>query len=141
MAEAVARACSVLLGHESTATTPWGSAIDYAVPQVREFAIENALYWISNYRFDGLRLDAVHAIVKPGTPSVLVNLSRAVGVFAEAARRRGVGAHRQSVGRPCLSTARRFWRTDLGRCAPRQIAALERLLVVEEGLMPLPVAK
>jgi maltooligosyltrehalose trehalohydrolase len=63
--------------------TPWGSAIDYAVPQVREFAVENALYWISNYRFDGLRLDAVHAIVKPGTPSVLVDLSRAVGAFAE----------------------------------------------------------
>ena len=64
--------------------TPWGSAIDYAVPQVREFAIENALHWISNYHFDGLRLDAVHAIVKPGTPSVLVDLSRAVGAFAEA---------------------------------------------------------
>ncbi len=64
--------------------TPWGSAIDYDVPQVREFAIENALHWISNYHFDGLRLDAVHAIVKPGTPSVLVDLSRAVGAFAEA---------------------------------------------------------
>ena len=44
------------------AQTPWGSAIDYRVPQVRAFAIENALYWLREYRFDGLRLDAVHAI-------------------------------------------------------------------------------
>ncbi len=44
------------------AQTPWGSAIDYRVPQVRAFAIGNALYWLREYRFDGLRLDAVHAI-------------------------------------------------------------------------------
>ena len=43
------------------AQTPWGSAIDYRVPQVRAFAIENALHWLRDYRFDGLRLDAVHA--------------------------------------------------------------------------------
>jgi malto-oligosyltrehalose trehalohydrolase len=66
------------------AHTPWGSAIDYDVPQVRTFAIENALHWIANYRFDGLRLDAVHAIVKRGAPSILEDLSRAVGAFAEA---------------------------------------------------------
>ena len=48
------------------AQTPWGSAIDYRVPQVRAFAIENALYWLRDYRFDGLRLDAVNSIVEPG---------------------------------------------------------------------------
>ena len=48
------------------AQTPWGSAIDYRVPEVRAFAIENALYWLRDYRFDGLRLDAVNAIVEPG---------------------------------------------------------------------------
>ena len=42
------------------AQTPWGSAIDYRVPEVRAFAIENALHWLRDYRFDGLRLDAVH---------------------------------------------------------------------------------
>ena len=41
------------------AQTPWGSAIDYRVPEVRAFAIGNALYWLREYRFDGLRLDAV----------------------------------------------------------------------------------
>jgi malto-oligosyltrehalose trehalohydrolase len=64
------------------AQTPWGSAIDYRVPQVRAFAIENALYWLREYRFDGLRLDAVHAISEPGEVSMLHDLSRAVGHLA-----------------------------------------------------------
>ena len=42
--------------------TPWGDAIDFRQPQVREYFIHNALYWLHEYRFDGLRLDAVHAI-------------------------------------------------------------------------------
>jgi malto-oligosyltrehalose trehalohydrolase len=42
--------------------TPWGAAIDFRRPQVRQFFIENALYWLQEYRFDGLRFDAVHAI-------------------------------------------------------------------------------
>jgi malto-oligosyltrehalose trehalohydrolase len=64
------------------AHTPWGNAIDYRVPQVRAFAIENALHWLRHYRFDGLRLDAVHAIVEPGEPSILTAISRAVGELA-----------------------------------------------------------
>jgi malto-oligosyltrehalose trehalohydrolase len=66
----------------TAASTPWGSAIDYRVPEVRAFAIENALYWLREFRFDGLRLDAVHAIVERGDPDVLTELSRAVGTFA-----------------------------------------------------------
>ncbi|HEX3429286.1 MAG TPA: malto-oligosyltrehalose trehalohydrolase [Rhizomicrobium sp.] len=42
--------------------TPWGTTIDFREPMVRRFFIENALYWIDEFRFDGLRLDAVHAI-------------------------------------------------------------------------------
>jgi len=42
--------------------TPWGAAIDVDNADVRAFFIENALYWTHEYRFDGLRLDAVHAI-------------------------------------------------------------------------------
>jgi maltooligosyltrehalose trehalohydrolase len=45
--------------------TPWGAAINFDADgsdTVREFVIQNALYWIAEYRFDGLRLDAVHAI-------------------------------------------------------------------------------
>jgi maltooligosyltrehalose trehalohydrolase len=64
------------------AQTPWGSAIDYRVREVRAFAIENAVYWLRDYRFDGLRLDAVHAIAEPGEVSVLHDISVAVGHLA-----------------------------------------------------------
>jgi len=42
--------------------TPWGGAINFNLPPVRRYFIENALYWLADYRFDGLRFDAVHAI-------------------------------------------------------------------------------
>ncbi len=42
--------------------TPWGAAIDFAQPAVRAFFEENACYWIAEFRLDGLRFDAVHAI-------------------------------------------------------------------------------
>lgn len=44
--------------------TPWGAAINFRTPQVREFFIQNALMWLMEYRFDGLRLDAVHTITE-----------------------------------------------------------------------------
>jgi malto-oligosyltrehalose trehalohydrolase len=42
--------------------TPWGPAIDFRRPEVRSFFTENVLMWLNEYRFDGLRFDAVHAI-------------------------------------------------------------------------------
>jgi len=64
------------------AQTPWGSAIDYRVNEVRAFAIENALHWLRDYRFDGLRLDAVNSIVEPGGLSLLHDISAAAGRLA-----------------------------------------------------------
>jgi malto-oligosyltrehalose trehalohydrolase len=64
------------------AQTPWGNAIDYERPEVRRFAVENALYWLSDFRFDGLRLDAVHAIAEPGRTTLLREMSEAVGTLA-----------------------------------------------------------
>jgi 1,4-alpha-glucan branching enzyme/maltooligosyltrehalose trehalohydrolase len=62
--------------------TPWGAAVNYdgrGAGQdsrwVREFVIENALYWIQEYRLDGLRLDAVHAIADDSSPDVLEELA------------------------------------------------------------------
>lgn len=66
-----------------SAGTPWGEAIDYRVPEVRRFAVENALYWLEDFRFDGLRLDAVHAIVEPGRALLLRELDEAVVTLAE----------------------------------------------------------
>jgi maltooligosyltrehalose trehalohydrolase len=42
--------------------TPWGPAIDFRQPVVRSFFTENVLLWLMEYRFDGLRFDAMHAI-------------------------------------------------------------------------------
>mgnify|MGYP001133502103 CR=1 FL=1 len=70
----------------SSAQTPWGNAIDYRVPQVRRFAVENALYWLRNYRFDGLRLDAVHAI-ETAEGLLLRDISIAAGTFARSSGR------------------------------------------------------
>ncbi len=44
------------------AGTPWGAAIEFRQSAVRRFFTENALYWLCEYRFDGLRFDAAHAI-------------------------------------------------------------------------------
>ncbi|MGV3572953.1 MAG: malto-oligosyltrehalose trehalohydrolase [Ramlibacter sp.] len=64
-----------------TATSPWGAAINFDGPDsrpVRDFFIHNALYWVQEYRFDGLRLDAVHAISDTSETHILDELSAAV---------------------------------------------------------------
>jgi maltooligosyltrehalose trehalohydrolase len=46
--------------------TPWGGAVNFDGPgsdEVRRFFCDNALMWLRDYHFDGLRLDAVHAII------------------------------------------------------------------------------
>ncbi|KND55060.1 Malto-oligosyltrehalose trehalohydrolase [Candidatus Paraburkholderia kirkii] len=62
--------------------TPWGPAIDFERPQVRDFFFDNALYWLNEYRFDGLRFDAVHAI----DDEWLRELSQRVRSSVEASR-------------------------------------------------------
>ncbi len=64
-----------------TYATPWGQAINYGGPDsepVRRFAIENALMWLRDYRIDGLRLDAVHAILDTSAVHLLEELSTEV---------------------------------------------------------------
>jgi malto-oligosyltrehalose trehalohydrolase len=51
--------------------TPWGAAIDFSNPNVRQFFVHNALYWLEEYRLDGLRLDAVHAIKDDSATHIL----------------------------------------------------------------------
>jgi malto-oligosyltrehalose trehalohydrolase len=61
--------------------TPWGAAINYDGDDsrtVRDFFIHNALYWLEEYRCDGLRLDAVHAIADDSRPDILEELAEAV---------------------------------------------------------------
>jgi maltooligosyltrehalose trehalohydrolase len=58
--------------------TPWGQAIDYAQPGVREWANQNAELWVRDYRIDGLRLDAVHAVHDDSPVHVLAELAERV---------------------------------------------------------------
>lgn len=61
--------------------TPWGDAINFDgenARTVRDFFIHNALYWLEEYHLDGLRLDAVHAIIDDSDPDILCELARAV---------------------------------------------------------------
>lgn len=66
--------------------TPWGQAINFDGPcsrAVREYFIHNALYWLEEYHFDGLRLDAVNAIKDDSTPDILTEIAETVrGRFA-----------------------------------------------------------
>ncbi|MET4699454.1 maltooligosyltrehalose trehalohydrolase [Constrictibacter sp. MBR-5] len=58
--------------------TPWGSAVNYAARPVRDFVIENALYWLREYRFDGLRFDAVDQIRDASAEHLLEELAATV---------------------------------------------------------------
>ena len=61
--------------------TPWGAAINFDDRDcgwVRQFFIHNALYWLEEYHFDGLRLDAVHAIADDSRPDILTELAERV---------------------------------------------------------------
>ncbi|MBV8401461.1 MAG: putative maltokinase, partial [Acetobacteraceae bacterium] len=65
--------------------TPWGSAINFDGPDsapVREFVIHNALYWIEEFQLDGLRLDAVHAILDDSPKHLLEELAERVRAAA-----------------------------------------------------------
>ena len=57
--------------------TEWGDAIDYTRRPVRDFLCANARHWIREYHFDGLRLDAVHAIVDPSDEHIVAEIVRA----------------------------------------------------------------
>ncbi|MEO5764345.1 MAG: malto-oligosyltrehalose trehalohydrolase [Casimicrobiaceae bacterium] len=105
--------------------TPWGAAIDFDGGHsraVRDFFRENALYWIDEYRFDGLRLDAVHAIVDASRPDIVTEIASAVQRFAEAEQRavhvvlendrnESRRLERDAAGRPRHATAQ--WNDDV----------------------------
>jgi maltooligosyltrehalose trehalohydrolase len=56
----------------------WGDSPNFQHPAVRALAIDNARYWLDEFRFDGLRLDALHAIVDPSPKHVVTALVQAV---------------------------------------------------------------
>lgn len=61
--------------------TPWGSALNFdgeGCATVRRFFLDNALYWLEEYHVDGLRFDAVHAILDRSRPHILEEIAQAV---------------------------------------------------------------
>jgi malto-oligosyltrehalose trehalohydrolase len=85
--------------------TPWGAAIDFSLPEVRAFFIHNALYWLEEYRFDGLRLDAVHAMRDQRSPDILEELAMAVRGSCQ-------GRHIHLIVENALNDTRRLVRKD-----------------------------
>jgi maltooligosyltrehalose trehalohydrolase len=65
--------------------TPWGSAINYDGPDsdhVRHYVVSNALYWMTEYHIDALRLDAIHGIYDYSATHILKELVSSVQVQA-----------------------------------------------------------
>jgi maltooligosyltrehalose trehalohydrolase len=67
--------------HEASSNT-WGSSINLDSPQVRQYIIDNALMWLRDYHVDGLRLDAVHALVDTSPKHILQALSEEVDALS-----------------------------------------------------------
>jgi maltooligosyltrehalose trehalohydrolase len=70
--------------------TNWGDALNYDGPgsgEVRRFVIDNALCWLRDYHIDGLRLDAVHAIVDDSATHLLEQMAAEVRALSAATRR------------------------------------------------------
>jgi maltooligosyltrehalose trehalohydrolase len=71
-------------------TTPWGDAVnldDAHSHEVRRYFIDNALMWLRDYHFDGLRLDAVHAFVDLSATNFLEQLASEVDTLEATAGR------------------------------------------------------
>ncbi len=74
-----------------TYQTPWGDAINFDDAYsygVRNYFIENALYWLENYHIDGLRLDAIHAIYDSGAKHILQEMAEKVDEFSQRVGRK-----------------------------------------------------
>ena len=94
--------------------TPWGAAVNLDGPGsevVRSYIVDNAQHWVREYRLDGLRLDATHALID-GTPTHLV--ARIAGVL-RAAVDRPVALHAEdhrNLASIVESTDRAGWGLD-----------------------------
>ncbi|MGH2769584.1 MAG: malto-oligosyltrehalose trehalohydrolase, partial [Actinomycetota bacterium] len=92
--------------------TPWGAAVNLdcsGSDEVRRFFIDNARMWLRDYHADGLRLDAVHAIVDTSALHFLEELSAAVASLA-----RHLGRHLYLIAESDLNDPRPVWPREAG---------------------------
>ena len=86
-----------------------GPTLNFDGPQseiVRRFFIENALHWIHEYHFDGLRLDATHAIVDESPAHFLAELTLTVERSMQKKRRRVLIIAEDDRNLACIATPR-----------------------------------
>lgn len=103
--------------------TPWGAALNFDGPEsaaVRQYFIHNAIYWIEEFHLDGLRLDAVHAILDDSPRHLLAELAervraaapeRHIHLILENEENQASRLQRGSDGRPRWYTAQ--WNDDV----------------------------
>ena len=105
-------------------STPWGAAINFDgenCRNVRDFFIQNALYWIEEFHLDGLRLDAIHAICDDSSPDIVEEIAAAihqgpgrerhVHLILENDRNQSRYLERNSESQPVQATAQ--WNDDI----------------------------
>lgn len=92
--------------------TPWGDALNFDGPyndEVRRFFIENALYWLTDFHIDALRLDALHAILDASAHTFIEELSQAFHHKTKALKRKGY-----LIGESAANDARLIKPPELG---------------------------
>jgi maltooligosyltrehalose trehalohydrolase len=106
--------------------TPWGAGINFDGPDrgpVRDFFVHNALYWLEEYHMDGLRFDAVHAILDDSDTHIVAEIAeraraalpgREIHLVLENEANEARWLPRSERNRPRLHTAQ--WNDDLHHC-------------------------
>ena len=92
--------------------TPWGRAVnfdDHGSDESRRFFVDNALMWLREYRIDGLRLDAVHAILDTSAVHFLEQLASEVHHLS-----RETGRHYDVIAESSLNDPRLVWPVERG---------------------------
>lgn len=96
--------------------TPWGAAIDFRRPEVRDYFLQNVIYWLEEYRLDGLRFDAVNAISEE---DFLFDVARLAHGRIERGRHIGLVLEHEHNRAALLGGAPRFdaqWADDFHHC-------------------------
>ncbi|HUQ29823.1 MAG TPA: malto-oligosyltrehalose trehalohydrolase [Usitatibacter sp.] len=89
--------------------TPWGAAINFDGDNsqvVRDFFVQNALYWVNEYHLDGLRLDAVHAIHDESRCHVVREIAHAFDAGPRRERHVHLVVENENNGAALLDAAR-----------------------------------
>jgi maltooligosyltrehalose trehalohydrolase len=92
--------------------TPWGAAVNFdgsGSDEVRRFFCDNALMWLRDYHFDGLRLDAVHAIFDKSALHILEQLASEVNMLQAE-----TGRHLVLIAESDLNDPRIVGRREIG---------------------------